>query len=137
VAAQTTQPIERVLRWVDLIKARFPNSNVHFADTVCLPTKQRQRAALDLAERCDVVVVVGGAHSNNTRELVRTCGSRGAQVHHVQGPGDLRPEWFERAESVGLTAGTSTPPDIIQAVASALERIASRRPEAVHAPGAA
>lgn len=124
VAAQTTQPIERVLRWVGLIKARFPRAEVRFADTVCLPTKQRQRAALDLAERCDVVIVVGGAHSNNTRELVRTCGSRGARVHHIQGPGDLQPEWLEGASTVGLTAGTSTPEDLIADVEAALRALA-------------
>src|SRR5581483_1822776 len=73
VAAQTTQPIERVRRLVELIRSRFPRSEVRLVDTVCQPTKQRQNAAVELAQRCDVVIVIGGAHSNNTHELVRTC----------------------------------------------------------------
>lgn len=120
VAAQTTQPIERVLRWVDVIRSRFNKAEVRFADTVCLPTKQRQRAANDLAEKCDVVIVVGGAHSNNTRELVRTCSSRGARVHHIQGASDLQSDWLVDAKVVGLTAGTSTPEDSIREVENAL-----------------
>lgn len=116
IAAQTTQPIERVRRLVDLIRRRFPKSEVRFMDTVCQPTKQRQQAAVDLARQCDVVVVVGGTNSNNTRELAATCGRHGAEVHHVQTAADLRPEWFEHADVVGLTAGTSTPDAVIEGV---------------------
>ena len=109
VVAQTTQPLERVQRLVELIRARFPAAEVQFRDTVCQPTKQRQTAAVDLAQQCDVVIVIGGASSNNTRELVTTCARHCARVHHVQHAGDLRADWFQEAESVGLTAGTSTP----------------------------
>jgi 4-hydroxy-3-methylbut-2-enyl diphosphate reductase IspH len=66
----------------------------------------------------DVVVVIGGAHSNNTRELVATCQRHCSRVHHVQGRNELRPEWFINAETVGLTAGTSTPDAIIDEVES-------------------
>lgn len=120
VAAQTTQPIDRVTHLVDCIRTRFPKSEVRFADTVCQPTKQRQKAARDLAAKCDVVVVVGGANSNNTRELVRTCAKFGATVHHVTGPGDLQPQWFTRANLIGITAGTSTPDEVITAVEKTL-----------------
>ena len=113
VAAQTTQPIEAVWRLVGLIRERFPNSEVRFIDTVCQPTKQRQNAAIELAQQSDVVIVIGGAHSNNTRELVKTCSRFCARVHHVQTAADLRPEWFAEAETVGLTAGTSTPDSVI------------------------
>jgi 4-hydroxy-3-methylbut-2-enyl diphosphate reductase len=116
VAAQTTQPVDKVRRLVESIRRRFARSEVRYADTVCQPTKQRQAAALDLARQSDVVVVVGGAHSNNTRELADTCRRHGARVHHVQGAGDLRAEWFAGAATVGLTAGTSTPDDIIDSV---------------------
>ncbi len=116
VAAQTTQPIERVRGLVELLRLRFPSSEVRFADTVCRPTKQRQSAALGLARQSDVVVVIGGAHSNNTRELVRTCSLDCPRVHHVQAAGDLRPEWFEQARTVGITAGTSTPDSVIDEV---------------------
>ena len=90
VAAQTTQPIDKVARLVDLLRQRFPQSEVRFVDTVCRPTKQNQAAAAELARQCDVVVVIGGAHSNNTRELVETCARHCDRVHHVQSAGDLR-----------------------------------------------
>src|SRR5580658_3432640 len=116
VAAQTTQPVDKVRALVESIRRRFPCSEVRFTDTVCQPTKQRQAAALDLAQQSDVVVVVGGAHSNNTRELAATCVRYCARVHHVQSAGDLREEWFAGASTVGLTAGTSTPDTIIDSV---------------------
>jgi 4-hydroxy-3-methylbut-2-enyl diphosphate reductase len=89
---------------------------VRFVDTVCKPTKQRQFAAVEMARQADVVVVVGGRSSNNTRELVTTCARYCDHVHHVQTDADVRPEWFDGAKVVGLTAGTSTPGDVIDRV---------------------
>jgi 4-hydroxy-3-methylbut-2-enyl diphosphate reductase len=116
VAAQTTQSVEKVRRIVALIRRRFPASDVRFLDTVCKPTKERQTAAVDLAQQADVVIVVGGAASNNTRELVKTCAQHCARVHHVQTDADLRIDWLLGAEVVGLTAGTSTPDEVIDRV---------------------
>jgi 4-hydroxy-3-methylbut-2-en-1-yl diphosphate reductase len=127
IAAQTTQPIERVRRLVALIRQRFPQSDVRFIDTVCLPTKQRQDAAAALARQCDVVIVVGGANSNNTRELVNSCRYHGSEVHHVQTEADLCREWFVDADCVGLTAGTSTPDDVIDRVERAIRLFADAR----------
>jgi 4-hydroxy-3-methylbut-2-enyl diphosphate reductase len=101
---------------VDLIRRRFPRSEVRFYDTVCKPTKQRQSAAVEMAREADVVIVVGGRSSNNTRELVKTCARYCARVHHVQTDADLRPEWFDDVNVVGLTAGTSTPDDVVDRV---------------------
>lgn len=116
VAAQTTQPIARVRGLVARIRRRFPGADVRFVDTVCQPTKQRQDAAADLAQRCDVVVVIGGANSNNTRELVAACSRLCARVHHVQSDADVDRGWFAADDLVGITAGTSTPDDMIDRV---------------------
>jgi len=116
VIAQTTQPIDKVRRLVRLIHGRFPKSEVRFIDTVCRPTKQRQSAAVELAQKCSVVIVIGGAHSNNTHELVKTCSRFCPRVHHVQTAGDLREEWFCADDNVGITAGTSTPDAVIDAI---------------------
>ncbi len=116
VAAQTTQPVEKVRHLANLIRRRFPDSEVRVLDTVCKPTKQRQSAAVEMACQADVVIVVGGRSSNNTRELVTTCARYCARVHHVQTDADVRPEWFDAANVVGLTAGTSTPDDVIDRV---------------------
>jgi 4-hydroxy-3-methylbut-2-enyl diphosphate reductase len=116
IAAQTTQPLEKVRQLVELIRRRFPRSEVKFIDTVCQPTKQRQTAAIELAQESDVVIVVGGQNSNNTRELAATCQAHCRRVHHVQDAGQLRAEWFGEAGTVGITAGTSTPDWIIDSV---------------------
>jgi 4-hydroxy-3-methylbut-2-en-1-yl diphosphate reductase len=126
VAAQTTQPLENVRHLVALIRRRFPQADVRFLDTVCKPTKDRQSAAVDMARQADVVVVIGGRASNNTRELVKTCARYCARVHHVQTDADVRPEWFDSAKIVGLTAGTSTPDDVIDRVEARLRGIAAR-----------
>lgn len=116
IAAQTTQPIERVRYLVAVIRGRFPQSEVRFIDTVCQPTKQRQHAAVELAQQCSVVIVIGGARSNNTRELVQTCAQHCERVHHVQTAAELHEEWFHADDHVGLTAGTSTPDVAIQQI---------------------
>ena len=127
VVAQTTQPIARVRELVALLQRRFPDSEVRFVDTVCQPTKQRQSAAEEIARRCDVVVVIGGANSNNTRELVATCQARCARVYHVQGPDDVRAEWFEGVHVTGITAGTSTPDAVIDQVEARVKALAERQ----------
>jgi 4-hydroxy-3-methylbut-2-enyl diphosphate reductase len=116
IAAQTTQPLEKARHLVELIRRKFPRSEMKFIDTVCQPTKQRQTAAIELAQESDVVIVVGGQNSNNTRELAGSCQRYCRRVHHVQEAGHLRAEWFDGAGTVGITAGTSTPDWIIDAV---------------------
>ena len=127
IAAQTTQPIDRVRQLVALIRRRFPHSEIRFIDTVCHPTKQRQAAAVELARECEVVIVVGVASSNNTRELVRTCSRYCSRVHHIETESDLHPEWFFDARTVGLTAGTSTPDDIIDRVDRRIRALSGER----------
>ena len=125
VAAQTTQPIDKV-RWLaGLIRCRFPQSEVRFVDTVCRPTKQNQSAAMELAQKCDVVIVIGGAHSNNTRELVETCRRHCSRVHHVQDAAGLRAEWFAGVGTAGITAGTSTPDAMINQVEQGIRELSN------------
>jgi 4-hydroxy-3-methylbut-2-enyl diphosphate reductase len=125
VAAQTTQPLEKVRHLVTLIRRRFPHADVRFIDTVCKPTKQRQSAAVEMARQADVVIVVGGRSSNNTRELVKTCARYCSRVYHVQTDADVRPEWFDATNVVGLTAGTSTPDDVIDRVEARIRLVSS------------
>ena len=123
VAAQTTQPVENVWRLVNCIRRRFPRADVRVVDTVCRPTKERQAAAIALAREADAVLVVGGRSSNNTRELVSTCARYCRRVYHVQSDADLHPEWFDGVNIVGLTAGTSTPDEVIDRVEARLRLI--------------
>lgn len=124
VVAQTTQPIERVLHLLKLLRERFPVSELKFVDTVCPTTTLRRTAAVDLARECDAMVVVGGANSNNTRELADACRNVCGRVYHVERASDLRDEWFADIASVGITAGTSTPDGAIDEVEERLRAIA-------------
>jgi 4-hydroxy-3-methylbut-2-enyl diphosphate reductase len=126
IAAQTTQPVERVDRIAALIRQRFPRSDVKVMSTVCLPTRLRQLSAEDLARQADIVVVVGGARSNNTRELVATCRRHCGRVFHVQTAADVRAEWLEGAAVIGITAGTSTPDQLIGDVEARVRQLGNR-----------
>lgn len=123
VISQTTQPLDRVLGLVAAIKRRHPGSAVRFIDTVCHPTKQRQTALEQLCQTCPVVVVIGGRNSNNTRQLSETAARLGARAHQVEGPDDLRPEWFAGVADVGITAGTSTLDETVAAVMDRLRQM--------------
>jgi len=85
---------------------------------------------VEMARQADVVIVVGGRSSNNTRELVKTCKRYCVRVHHVQTDADVRPEWFDAAQVVGLTAGTSTPDEVIDRVEARLRTIEWQRASA-------
>jgi 4-hydroxy-3-methylbut-2-en-1-yl diphosphate reductase len=122
VVAQTTQPLERVLELVEALRRRFPEADVRFLDTVCQPTKDRQLALRRLAAGTDVVVVVGGPDSNNSRKLVELAEHLGRPAYRVARAAELRSEWFTDCGTVGLTAGTSTPDDVIAEVRDWLER---------------
>jgi 4-hydroxy-3-methylbut-2-enyl diphosphate reductase len=122
----------------DAIYARIrllnPQADIHIVETICEPTRLRQSAMLDLLTRVDAVVVVGGRNSNNTRQLVRLCEENSVRALHVERAGQLDPAWFADVQTVGLTAGTSTPDTTIDEVHEALARIdTSRSKGKVHA----
>jgi 4-hydroxy-3-methylbut-2-enyl diphosphate reductase len=123
IVAQTTQPLDHVLALVEAIRKRFPEADVEFIDTVCQPTKDRQEALARLVEQCEVIVVVGGPDSNNSRKLTETARSFGRRAYQVASAAELRREWFEGTRVVGLTAGTSTPDRIIDDVRAWLEAL--------------
>lgn len=134
VLSQTTQPIKRVMELISLICEKFPSSEIRFADTVCAPTKQRQNAAVEVAKQSDVVIVIGGKRSNNTAELTKTCLVYCKNVYQVETAADLVPEWFAGAKTVGITAGTSTPDEIIDDVERAIARFAFALVNSRHSP---
>ena len=131
IVCQTTMTEERVARIRAAIAARNPDAQIKFVDTVCLPTKEHQRSLERLLDRVEAVVVVGGRHSNNTRELAARCRERGRPAIHVRSADELDPAWFQGFATVGLTAGTSTLPETIEEVHRALVWIGSRPDDSV------
>lgn len=124
VVFQTTTEDAIVPSMMSAIRASHPAADIVVKDTICEPTRQRQRALEELIARCEVLIAVGGQHSNNTKALVRVAAESGLVAHRVSGPADLDPSWFEGVSRVGLTAGTSTPDEAITAVEQALHALA-------------
>jgi 4-hydroxy-3-methylbut-2-enyl diphosphate reductase len=121
VVVQTTQSEERLAKLVERLAPRSRELLVH--NTICSATEQRQTAALAMAAEVDVVIVVGGAESGNTRRLAEICRGTQPATYHVEYPDQLDPAWFDKAEVVGVTAGASTPAEQIETVAAALREM--------------
>ncbi len=124
IVCQTTMPSDVVTEVCSYIQLFNPLADIRFVDTVCDPTKRRQQAMLELVNRVDAVVVVGGRNSNNTRRLVQVCHEHGTPALHIEGAEDIDPEWFSDVNIVGLTAGTSTLGETVDEVHHALKEIA-------------
>jgi 4-hydroxy-3-methylbut-2-enyl diphosphate reductase len=125
IISQTTQPIERVRELVAEIRRQRSAAEVRFVDTVCKPTKDRQKSLRRLIAETEVIVVVGGHASNNTRQLVETCRAAGRRAIHVECADELRAVDFVGVAVVGLTAGTSTLPETVEAVGTRLQSFAA------------
>lgn len=119
VVVQTTQSESRLAEVVSALLPRVSELRVH--NTICAATSKRQESAAELAEGVDVVVVVGGHNSGNTTRLVEICESANPRTHHVETAEELEQSWFTGAESVGVTAGASTPDEQMQGVIRAIE----------------
>lgn len=137
VVCQTTQQISTVQRLLDELRARYPEMEVKFVDTVCKPTKDRQVAVEKLSDEVDLMIVIGGYNSSNTKKLVKVCVDKNVECHHVERASQLKREWFIGKTHVGITAGTSTPREVIDEVYERVKEIdidlsgGGRRGEAV------
>jgi len=121
VVVQTTQSQERLSELVAHLAPSAKELLVH--NTICSATEQRQAAAMAMASEVDAVVVVGGRDSGNTRRLAELCRARQPNTHHIESANEIDPAWFGGVQTVGVTAGASTPPEQIEAVARHLKEI--------------
>lgn len=120
IVCQTTQQIDFVRSLLTQIRETYPDAEVAFTDTVCQPTKDRQVAVRELASQVDLMIVIGGYNSSNTKKLKLVCDEFGVESYHVERASELQQEWFDGHNHVGITAGTSTPYEVIEEVYEAL-----------------
>lgn len=123
VVVQTTQPPSVLREVVDALLPRV--SELRVCNTICSATAKRQESAAELADEVDVIVVVGGHNSGNTKRLTEICQARNPRTHHVETADELQEAWFAGADVVGVTAGASTPDEQIRGVIDAIEALAS------------
>ncbi len=120
VVVQTTQTPELLSQIVSALVPRVAEVNV--VNTICKATHERQASAADLAERADVMVIVGGKNSGNTRRLAQICSERCESTHHIEDDAEIDPSWFDNASVIGITAGASTPAAHIEQARAAIAR---------------
>ena len=129
IVAQTTTKFDvwdAVLR-----KLQGRVADLQVGNTICHATKERQQAAQELSKQVDIMVVVGGHNSANTRNLVQLCSEIGTPTHHVETAADLDPAWFHKGAVVGITAGASTPDWIIKEVVTTVENMENKNNEVI------
>ncbi len=121
VIAQTTCIGADFERVVGALALR--HKEVRAVNTICADTDERQGDARQLAREVDAVVVVGGKNSANTRHLAEICRAIQPRTWHVETKDELRPEWFDGCQAVGISAGASTPDWVIEGVAERLRSL--------------
>jgi len=126
IVSQTTQQVDRVEGIVEKIRAMDCVEEVAFINTICQPTRDRQVAVWELANQVDLMIVVGGYNSSNTKKLVQVCDEKNIEAHHIESSSQLSPEWFVNKSHVGITAGTSTPENVINEVHTEILKIAEQ-----------
>jgi len=97
------------------------------ANTICEATTTRQQASVAKARQVDLMIVVGGYHSANTRRLAQICQATGTATHHIETAAEIDPQWLADAATVGVTAGASTPLEAVQVVAARLRELAENK----------
>ena len=136
VISQTTMSVYGYKKLIENINQNFENKFIEiplslkkldikygFVDTICNPTKQRQSDTEELAKECDIVIVIGGKNSSNSKELYAKCKEFGVESHFIQSEEQLQEEWFDGKEKIGVTAGASTPDYLIDEVVERVKGI--------------
>ena len=117
---QTTLSMDDAGRTINAIRKRFPKIVGPKKDDICYATQNRQDAIKTLAQRCDVVIVVGSPNSSNSNRLREVAEQQGVPAYMVDNAGELQPEWVAGKSCVGITAGASAPEVLVQAVVERL-----------------
>ncbi len=124
---QTTLSMDDTAKVIDALRVRFPQIHGPRKDDICYATQNRQDAVTEMAERCDVLLVVGSRNSSNSNRLRELAESRGTPAHLIDGADDIRAEWLAGKQAVGVTAGASAPEVLVRAVIDKLKSLGGRQ----------
>ena len=130
IVSQSTQTIENVQTIINIIMTKA--FDLRFVNTICFPTKRNQQQLKDLSEKCDVMLIIGSFTSANSKRLHQLALERNNKSYQVTCANDIDSEWFNNAETVGITAGASTPDSIIQDVVRYCETLTNIQNEESH-----
>ena len=119
--SQTTLSVDETKDIIAALNARFPNIRNPHKEDICYATTNRQKAVKELAEECDLVIVVGSPNSSNSNRLREVAALRGVDAYMVDNAGYLRREWFEGKNKVGVTAGASAPEVLVKEVLQTIQ----------------
>jgi 4-hydroxy-3-methylbut-2-enyl diphosphate reductase len=128
---QTTLSVDDTQAIVDALRERFPELQAPRVEDICYATQNRQDAVKKLLNQCDVLVVVGSAASSNSNRLRELADRAGIPGYLVDGPQNLKREWFEGRTAVGVTAGASAPELLVQQVVDQLTSWGGEEPRQV------
>jgi 4-hydroxy-3-methylbut-2-en-1-yl diphosphate reductase len=128
---QTTLSVDDTLQIVTALRTRFPKLATPRKEDICYATQNRQDAVKKLLEQCDVLLVVGSRTSSNSNRLRELADRAGVPGYLIDGPGDLRQEWFGGKSAVGVTAGASAPELLVQQVVERLQSWGGQLPSEV------
>ncbi|MFP6580006.1 MAG: 4-hydroxy-3-methylbut-2-enyl diphosphate reductase [Myxococcota bacterium] len=120
---QTTLSVDDTREILDALRRRFPKIELPKRDDICYATQNRQDAVAKLAERAQLILVVGAPESSNSNRLVEVAQRRGVPSHLVQNAADVDPAWLEGVGCVGVTAGASTPEFLVQELIARLGKL--------------
>ena len=120
---QTTLSVDDARAITEALRRRFPRIVGPRKDDICYATQNRQDAVKAMAARCDVVIVVGSPNSSNSNRLREVAANLGIPAYMLDNASELKPEWVEGKEVVGVTAGASAPEVLVQAVIARLRSL--------------
>jgi 4-hydroxy-3-methylbut-2-enyl diphosphate reductase len=123
VVVQSTQNIEKVEKIIKCLQKKI--DNIKFYNTICQPTRNKQQEARAMPLKNDVMIVIGSKTSANTKRLYQISKSLNKKTHWIQHDKDIKKEWFKNAESVGITAGASTPDKTTKKVVKIVKTLAT------------
>jgi 4-hydroxy-3-methylbut-2-enyl diphosphate reductase len=124
--SQTTQTSERFAQFVAQVMTEHVNdiTEMRLVNTLCQVTSNQQAAARELAQECDIILVVGGRASANTRHLLEVVQAEGVLAYHIETGDEIEPAWLRDVERLGVTAGASTPDSAVEAVVQRVRQLA-------------